>query len=247
MQLVLRFLSCLTLSCSVLVCYSSPVASQNPTQLLNATGPFTGSIIATSDNRVSVGEGDVVIIDQGDAHNVRVGDRFLIFQEEADFFSRRLGKKVRAARQVVGELTITETAAHTSKGLIIDSQFEIAAGALLALAPTTQAAIMERGSEAERAAHAMQESRTTTGLAALEHYTVARGDTLWKISGKDIIYNNPFMWPLIYKANHQQIRDPDLIFPQQILAIPRDYSPAEAEAAIQRARERRRWRLRDGL
>src|SRR5262245_52300237 len=57
-----------------------------------------------------------------------------------------------------------------------------------------------------------------------ERYAVQRGDTLWGISGREQIYHNPFMWPLIYKANSQQIRDPDLIFPRQVFVIPRNYA-----------------------
>jgi LysM repeat protein len=78
-----------------------------------------------------------------------------------------------------------------------------------------------------------------------ERYAVQRGDTLWGISGREQIYHNPFMWPLIYKANSQQIHDPDRIFPRQILAIPRNYAPEEAAAAIQRAKQRGAWNLRD--
>jgi hypothetical protein len=78
-----------------------------------------------------------------------------------------------------------------------------------------------------------------------ERYAVQRGDTLWGISGREQIYHNPFMWPLIYKANSQQIRDPDRLFPRQILAIPRNYAPEEAAAAIQRAKQRGAWNLRD--
>jgi nucleoid-associated protein YgaU len=78
-----------------------------------------------------------------------------------------------------------------------------------------------------------------------ERYAVQGGDTLWGISGREQIYHNPFMWPLIYKANSQQIRDPDRIFPRQILVIPRNYAPEEAAAAIQRAKQRGAWNLRD--
>jgi hypothetical protein len=53
------------------------------------------------------------------------------------------------------------------------------------------------------------------------------------------------MWPLIYKANSQQIHDPDLIFLRQILVIPRNYAPEEAAAAIQRAKQRGAWSVRD--
>jgi len=79
-----------------------------------------------------------------------------------------------------------------------------------------------------------------------ERYMVRRGETLWGISAREQIYNNPFMWPLIYKANAQQIRDPDLIFPRQIFVIPRDSTPEEAAAAVYRARHRGAWRLHDG-
>jgi hypothetical protein len=79
-----------------------------------------------------------------------------------------------------------------------------------------------------------------------DRYTVQRGDTLWGISNQKVIYNNSLMWPLIYKANQNQINDPDLIFPKQIFTIPRNYSPEEANTAIERARKRRLWRLGDG-
>jgi len=79
-----------------------------------------------------------------------------------------------------------------------------------------------------------------------ERYAVQRGDTLWGISAREQIYHDPFMWPLIYKANSQQIRDPDLIFPRQIFVIPRNYAPEEAAAAIQRAKQHGSWSFRDG-
>jgi nucleoid-associated protein YgaU len=79
-----------------------------------------------------------------------------------------------------------------------------------------------------------------------ERYAVQRGDTLWGISAREQIYRDPFMWPLIYKANSQQIRDPDVIFPRQIFVIPRNYTAEEAAAAIQRAKQRSAWSVRDG-
>jgi hypothetical protein len=73
-------------------------------------------------------------------------------------------------------------------------------------------------------------------------YTVVRGDCLWNISKKKDIYDNPFAWPNIYKANRDQIKNPDLIFPKQMFKIPnlteeekakyekirRNYKPAPA-------------------
>jgi nucleoid-associated protein YgaU len=77
-------------------------------------------------------------------------------------------------------------------------------------------------------------------------YTVIRGDTLWGISGSQPIYANPFLWPMIYKANRDQIRDPDLIYPQQVFAIPRDISEEEQQVAIRRAQKRGEWQVADG-
>jgi nucleoid-associated protein YgaU len=52
-------------------------------------------------------------------------------------------------------------------------------------------------------------------------YTVVPGDWLIKISGKPRIYNDRTSWRRIYEANLDKIRDPNLIFPDQIFLIPR--------------------------
>ena len=43
---------------------------------------------------------------------------------------------------------------------------------------------------------------------------------MWRISGYDHIYDNPRLWPRIYKANKSKIRNPDLIYPGQVFNIP---------------------------
>jgi len=74
-------------------------------------------------------------------------------------------------------------------------------------------------------------------------YTVVRGDSLWGISGMSEIYGNPYQWPLIYKANRDKIKDADLIYPGQELAIERNASAADVDAAINHARTRGAWSL----
>lgn len=74
-------------------------------------------------------------------------------------------------------------------------------------------------------------------------YTVVRGDNLWDISGFRIIYGNPYQWPMIFKANAGQIKDADLIYPNQVLVIPRDFVASDVEAAIQHAKSRGAWQL----
>ena len=73
-------------------------------------------------------------------------------------------------------------------------------------------------------------------------YTVVRGDTLWDIASYRVIYGNPYQWPLIFKANSDQIDDADLIEPEQVLMIP-NASASEIEAAIQHAKTRGAWSL----
>lgn len=52
------------------------------------------------------------------------------------------------------------------------------------------------------------------------NYTVVRGDHLWGIARKKEHYGNPFAWPVIYKANRDKIKNPDLIYPKQVFKIP---------------------------
>lgn len=51
-------------------------------------------------------------------------------------------------------------------------------------------------------------------------YKVVRGDHLWGIAKKKEHYGNAFAWPIIYKANRDQIKDPDLIYPDQVFKVP---------------------------
>jgi len=51
-------------------------------------------------------------------------------------------------------------------------------------------------------------------------YNVVRGDHLWGIAKKKEHYGNGFAWPIIYKANRDQIKNPDLIYPNQIFKVP---------------------------
>ena len=66
---------------------------------------------------------------------------------------------------------------------------------------------------------------------------VEAGENLATIAARPEVYKDALLWPLIYKANRDQIKDPKEIFSGQILKIPRDKSRGEAEAARQEARE----------
>ena len=77
-----------------------------------------------------------------------------------------------------------------------------------------------------------------------QEYTVIKGDSLWKISDKK--YLNPFMWPLLYWANKDSIKDPDLIFPGQIFKVRMDYNSSEKDDAVKFSKSRGPWSLFDG-
>jgi nucleoid-associated protein YgaU len=49
-------------------------------------------------------------------------------------------------------------------------------------------------------------------------YTVVRGDSLSKIAKK--IYGDGSKWRMIYEANKATIKNPDLIYPDQVLTLP---------------------------
>ena len=55
------------------------------------------------------------------------------------------------------------------------------------------------------------------GPAILSIHSVREGESLWRISRQE--YDHPTHWPTIYRANDDQIEDPDLIFPEQQLKI----------------------------
>ncbi len=61
-------------------------------------------------------------------------------------------------------------------------------------------------------------TRIVSGYIGYREHVVQSGDTLWAIAQAN--YGNGGDYPLIVRANPNQISDPDLIFPGQVLKIP---------------------------
>ncbi|MDH7515066.1 MAG: LysM peptidoglycan-binding domain-containing protein [Bacteroidota bacterium] len=66
-------------------------------------------------------------------------------------------------------------------------------------------------------------------------------DCLWNIAKKPDIYGDAFRWPKIWQKNRDQIRNPDLIYPGQVLKIPAPapLTPEEESAARKYYRQKR--------
>jgi outer membrane murein-binding lipoprotein Lpp len=60
-------------------------------------------------------------------------------------------------------------------------------------------------------------------------------DCLWNISKKKTIYDDPWKWPKIYVANRDKIKNPDLIYPKEVLTIPENAPLSSREKAAARA------------
>ena len=104
--------------------------------------------------------------------------------------------------------------------------------ALLAAAALATGCISAKSQPTEAAAAAEPAAgsdSTDGGTAAssdlLTSWTVVEGNNLWGIACKEEVYNVPEKWPLIYRANKDQIEDADLIYPCLLYTSP---SPRDA-------------------
>lgn len=59
-------------------------------------------------------------------------------------------------------------------------------------------------------------------------YQVEKGDCLWSVARKEL--TSGFLWPALWKANRDEVDDPDLIYPGQTLQVPILDREAEALA-----------------
>ena len=59
---------------------------------------------------------------------------------------------------------------------------------------------------------------SSTAPPAGRTYTVAKGDSLSKIAKE--VYGSANQWKKIYEANKDTIKNPDLIYPGQVIKLP---------------------------
>ncbi|MCE4222993.1 LysM peptidoglycan-binding domain-containing protein [Methylobacterium sp. C25] len=81
---------------------------------------------------------------------------------------------------------------------------------------------------AEKAAPAPSDQAAAVFVPEIETAKIIRGDNLWQISRKS--YGDGKRYTVIYEANRDQIRDPNLIYPGQIFVMPKDAPAADQQA-----------------
>ena len=64
---------------------------------------------------------------------------------------------------------------------------------------------------------------------------VEKGMTLWGLAKSAQTYNKSCQWPVLYKANKDKIQDPDLIYPGQVLTVPKEVASADSSKACSAA------------
>ena len=150
--------------------------------------------------------------------------------------ARNLGYEWRDTAKIIQEAEQAAAECDNVRAKILADKAEEQAADAIAQHDAEKSAMMESStSMAEEPAHMKKNDSPYLG-----GYLVVSGDNLWNIAGQDAVYGNPYQWPLIYKANSEQIKDADLIYPGQYFNIPKAMG-AERAAAIEHARTRGAW------
>lgn len=94
-----------------------------------------------------------------------------------------------------------------------------------------------RKAEEETRRKAEEAARKEAEVRMLTEYRVGSNDTLASIAALNGVYGDATLWPLLYQANRDQIKDPQHIYVGQTLKIPRGLLASDFEAARQKARD----------
>ena len=143
--------------------------------------------------------------------------------------ARNLGAEWEENAKIIEEAEQAAADCQNVRAKILANKAEDAAAEAIAALQGAETTVVEAEEPAEESPY-------------MGGYLVVSGDNLWNISGQDTIYGDPYMWPLIYKANSGQIKDADLIYPGQYFYIPKAKGE-ERGAAIAHAKNRGAWTL----
>lgn len=95
-----------------------------------------------------------------------------------------------------------------------------------------------RAEEEMAASRAKAKEAREKARPLVARYTVKRGESLPLIASRPEVYGDRNLWPLLYRANRDQIRDPRHLWPGQVLRIPRALGRDEIAEARRYAQEK---------
>lgn len=95
-----------------------------------------------------------------------------------------------------------------------------------------------REAEARRLAEKSERLKQAKEKQLPAYHTVKRGESLPFIASQPEVYNDRNLWPLLYRANRDQISNPKHLWPGQVLRIPRNVSREDIAEARRYAQDR---------
>ncbi len=98
--------------------------------------------------------------------------------------------------------------------------------------------LLQQRAAAAETAEREKKARQNKEKPLPDYHTVLRGEALPQIAAQADVYNDQTLWPLLYRANRDQISDPGHIRPGQILRIPRNIGKEEIAEARRYGQEK---------